>query len=133
MSEIVSLTNEHFDNDGNLKVLKDKNVVILFYADYCPACRQFKPTFLKSAEETKDPKIVYACVHTPDNRMLMSRMKNFPYSVNYIPTVVSYNNGKYYSTYDYDENDPEDRKSYRTKEDVKEYSRGVGIANLKTK
>lgn len=131
---IVSLSDKNFDNNGNLNILKDKNVVVLFYAGYCPACNNFKPTFMKAAEESRDNNIVFASVHTPDEPDLMSRLRrDFPFSVNFIPTVVSYNKGKYYSTYDYDESNPEDRKTYRTKEDVKLYAKGIGISEVKTK
>ena len=130
---IVPLSDEHFDDNGNLNVLKDKNVVVLFYADYCPACKNFKPTFVKSAEEVKDGNIVFAAVHTPDQRRLMSRLREFPFNVSFIPTVVSYNRGKYYSTYDYDESNPEDRKTYRTKPDVIEYAKGIGKAKVNFK
>jgi thiol-disulfide isomerase/thioredoxin len=130
---VVPLSDEDFDNNGNLNVLKDKNVIVLFYASYCPACNQFKPTFMKASEEVNDDNIVFATVHTPEQRSLMSRLRAFPFSVNYIPTVVSYNKGKYYSTYDYDESNPQDRKTYRTKEDVKEYAKGIGVSEVKTK
>ena len=134
---MITLSNSDFDDNGNLKTpsLQDKKVMVLFYADYCPACRGFKPTFEESSNDLKnDPQIVFARISTPENRDLMFRMNGrFPFEVKYIPTVVSYNNGKYYSTYDYDSNNPHERSSYRTKPDVIEYARGIGTAERKYK
>jgi hypothetical protein len=56
--------------------------------------------------------------------------EKFPYEVQYIPTIVSYHNGKYYSTYDYDKNKPEERKEYRTPKNFAQYAYGVGKSNL---
>ena len=134
MSNIVKLSSKDFDSQGNLTSHKNHNMVVLFYADYCPACRSFKPTFLEVAQQMKNNKnVMFAMVHTPDNRDLMSRMDNFPFEVMYIPTLVSYHNGKFFSTYDYDQNDPKDRATYRTKPDLMEYVNGIGTAKINFK
>ena len=93
----------------------------------------FKPTFEKVAEEvaSQSPDIKFYMVATSDNRDLMSKVANkFPYEVQYIPTIVSYSNGKYYSTYDYDKADPQSRKEYRTPKNFAQYSYGVGKSKL---
>lgn len=131
---IQQLKNEDFDANGNLKVLQNKKVVVLFYADYCPACQAFKPVYKDSADSNNNSGIVFCAVSTPDNRDLMKRVsESFPFEVQYIPTVVGYSNGKYYSTYDYDKNDPEDRKTYRTKGDLMEYAKGIGSSKINFK
>jgi len=132
---LIPLSDKDFDEKGNLTSLKDKNVVIIFYADYCPACKGFKPTFEKAASSLQnDPVVVFAKVSTPENRDLMSRVRGrFPFEVQYIPTVISYNKGKYYSTYDYDHSNPQDRETYRTLPDVIEYAKSIGSGNIRYK
>ena len=133
MSSIQRLTSKDFNDNGDLLIDNDKNVVILYYADFCPACKMFKPTFEKVAEEvaSQSPDIKFYMVATSDNRDLMTKVsKNFPYEVQYIPTIVSYRNGKYYSTYDYDKADPQSRKEYRTPKNFAQYSYGVGKSKL---
>ena len=97
MSNIISLTDKDFNEDGNLKSLTDKNVVVLFYADYCPACSHFKPIFEQASDDLKNTNTIkFASVSTPENRNLMARTRGkFPYEINYIPLVVSYNKGKF--------------------------------------
>lgn len=136
MSKIKNLTADDFDKDGNLRSLTDKQVVILFYAEFCPACRNFKPTFEQVGNKlmSNNKNIIFAKVSTPDNRDLMGKIREMDlFEVMYIPTVVSYHNGSYYSTYDYDENDPEDKKTYRTAGDLEEYAKGVGKSKINFK
>jgi thiol-disulfide isomerase/thioredoxin len=133
MSNIKRLTSNDFSDNGDLLLDKNNNSIILFYAEFCPACKNFKPTFEKVAEDvmTQSPNIKFYMVSTADNRDLMSKVsQKFPYEVQYIPTVVRYNNGKYFSTYDYDKSNPEARKEYRTPKNLKEYAYGVGKSKL---
>jgi len=133
MSSIPRLTSKNFSSTGDLLTDQDKNVIILYYAEFCPACKMFKPTFEKVAEEvmSQSPDIKFYMVSTSDNRDLMAKVaEKFPYEVQYIPTVVSYNKGKYYSTYDYDKNKPEERKEYRTPKNLAQYAYGVGKSKL---
>jgi len=133
MSSIPRLTSKNFSSTGDLLTDQDKNVIILYYAEFCPACKMFKPTFEKVAEEvmSQSPDIKCYMVSTSDNRDLMAKVaEKFPYEVQYIPTVVSYNKGKYYSTYDYDNNKPEERKEYRTPKNLAQYAYGVGKSKL---
>ena len=133
MSSIPRLTSKNFSSTGDLLTDQDKNVIILYYAEFCPACKMFKPTFEKVAEEvmSQSPDIKFYMVSTSDNRDLMAKVaEKFPYEVQYIPTVVSYNKGKYYSTYDYDNNKPEERKEYRTPKNLAQYAYGVGKSKL---
>jgi thiol-disulfide isomerase/thioredoxin len=131
----VILSNSDFDNQGNLKNYTKENVVVLYYRDGCPACERFKPTYASAAEKFRNnPKTLFGIVNTSDNRSLMSRIDgNFPYDVNYVPTVVCYSNGKYYSTYDYDPENPEEAKTYRTEPDVIEYVKGIGKSKINFK
>ena len=137
MSELnlTELSDGDFDQQGNLVNHKNVNVVVLFYRDGCPACERFKPTYSNVANVFKnDTKTLFGIVNTSYNRPLMSRIDgNFPYDVNYVPTVVCYANGKYYSTYDYDPEDKEDIKTYRTEPDVIQYVKGIGKSKINFK
>lgn len=131
----IKLSDSDFDQQGKLTNYKNKKVIVLFYRDGCPACERFKPTYTKVANGfVKDNNTLFGMVNTGYNRPLMSRIDgNFPFDVNYVPTIVSYSNGKYYSTYDYDPEDPEDAKTYRTEPDVIDYVKGIGKAKINFK
>jgi thiol-disulfide isomerase/thioredoxin len=130
----IKLSDSDFDKQGNLTKYKE-NVVVLFYRDGCPACERFKPTYAKVADVFKNnTETLFGIVNTSYNRPLMSRIDgNFPYDVNYVPTLVCYAKGKYYSTYDYDSEDPEDAKTYRTEPDVLQYVKGIGKSKINFK
>lgn len=133
MSNIQRLTSKDFSDSGDLLRDQNNNAVILYYAEFCPACKAFKPTFEKVANQvsSQNPEIKFYMISTSDNRDLMSKVaQKFPYEVQYIPTVVSYNKGKYFSTYDYDKSNPEARKEYRTPKNLAEYAYGVGKSKL---
>jgi len=130
----ITLSDSDFYQQGNLKKYKE-NVVVLFYRDGCPACERFKPTYAKVSDVFRNNnKTLFGVVNTSNNRPLMNRIDgNFPYDVNYVPTVVCYSKGKYYSTYDYDSEDPEDVKTYRTEPDLLQYVKGIGMSKINFK
>jgi thioredoxin 1 len=75
------------NNDDFKKLLNDnKEVVVLFYASWCPFSRRFLPVFEKLAEDKKDK----FC------RVLADEMDGCEdkYSINVFPTVIYFENGK---------------------------------------
>jgi thiol-disulfide isomerase/thioredoxin len=122
------LENKDFDMYGNiLPNLPRTKSVVLFYSDGCPACRKFKPTFeqLQSIDNLNANVLL---VPVNNNPVIMERMrKSWPFTVPFIPTVVSYDNGTYYSTYNYGQGD---NNKYRTLPDLIEYVRGIGSAPI---
>ena len=74
---------EEFDS----KVLDNKQkTLVLFYADWCPYCANFKPTF----EEIKSAKIQKkAALVNEDANPLWER-----FNIQAIPTMIAFENGK---------------------------------------
>lgn len=93
------------DFDDNLNLLDPElqgPVVILFWSSGCPHCTHYHPTFTEAAKEAAKYGVAFAEVHTPDNPDLMAVIENHPgakFKVEGVPTVVSYINGQYWSTY----------------------------------
>lgn len=72
---------------GIEKVLKSKdNVVVLFYASWCPFSQRFLPTFKKYSKSRPD-----SCLQivTDDKPSLCEK-----YEVEVVPTVLIFENGK---------------------------------------
>ena len=74
---------EEFDS----KILdSDKTTLVLFYADWCPYCANFKPTF-DDAKSEKINKIV-ALVNEDENP-LWDR-----FAIGMVPTIIAFQDGK---------------------------------------
>ena len=69
------------------KVLNNKEkTVVLFYADWCPYCANFKPTF----EEIKSDKIEKkTALVNEDENLLWDR-----FDIQAIPTIIAFQNGQ---------------------------------------
>ena len=116
--------------------LAKKRTVIVFYAPWCGHCQNFKQAYEMVAKMAKEGKlgddVTIATVNGDNNKQLLQIMKNNPnaeYEVNGFPTTVSYNNGKYFSTYAPD-TDPEKRKNFRSAEDLIDFVSGIGTAEV---
>ena len=138
IEKTASLSNKDFDAEMNLKNKDCKpKTVILFYSPRCGHCVRFKPTFLEFLDEVNGGKygsdMSARIINTSADGELMKQMFSKPdereYLVEGVPMVVSYNNGKYYSTYGPDETE-EGMKKFRTKQDLIEYIQGVGSAPI---
>ena len=104
-------------------------VVILFWAAYCPHCTAFHPTFTQAAEEAAKDGILFLEVHTPDNQDLSKRIAEQAdpqFLIDGVPTVVSYLNGQYYSTY----GQGKFPERFRTLNDTLQYARTIGTAPI---
>ena len=128
---MLSLTNKDFDDKLNLTnpLLTKGRVFIMYFAPSCGHCMALKPTVSQLANEYNGKSDVYiAGVDTPSNRDLMSKVSGSGlYTVDGVPTCVSYYNGKYYSTYGIGGNG---KNPYRSAEDIKEYIGGIGTAPI---
>ncbi len=132
------LTANDFDNDFNLtKNDSKKRSIILFYSPQCGHCTRFKPTYLEFMDEVNNGKygqdVSAYIINTAEQRDLMKKMftnmDQREYLVEGVPMVVSYFNKVYYSTYGPGQTE-NDKKRYRTKEDLVEYLEGVGTAPI---
>lgn len=130
-SPIRFLDNRMFDYYGNIvdMDLRGGKTVVLFYTDSCKDCKEFLPVYEKLAKMNPDAKI--CAVSTLKNANLMARLKKvFPFTVESVPSVVSFDYGSYYSSYDYGMNE---RDKYGTLEDLVDYVKGIGSAKIITK
>ena len=73
---------EEFDS----KVLNDsKKTLVLFYADWCPYCANFKPTFEEINTDNMQKK---AAVVNEDENPLWDRL-----NIQAVPTIIAFQNG----------------------------------------
>ena len=123
---IVMLKKGDFDDKLNLK--KDGKVVILYFANWCGHCKDLKPDYQKLADGAKG--FTVAAVDADNNdgliELIQSMGENSEYDVRGFPTVVSYEGGKYYSTY----GPSNDGKQFRSFEDLMEYANGIGTSKI---
>ncbi len=131
-AQVRFLNNKDFDIYGNIvdtNLVKGKNV-ILFYSDKCGACKSFTPVYNNLVKQNL--KGVNVCaVSVAENPELMDRVdKVFPFTIQYVPTIVSYDGRGYYSTYDYGMGE---ESNFRTLPDLIEYIQGIGKAPIQYK
>lgn len=125
------LDNKDFDYYGNIvdMGLRGGKTVIMFYADSCKDCKEFYPVYQQLSKMNPDAKI--CMVSTLKNAKLMARLKKvFPFTVENTPTVISYLDGGFYSSYDYGHGE---RDRYRSLDDMLKYVDGIGKAKIVTK
>ncbi len=126
-NNVTMLKKGDFTNDLTLK--KDGKVVILYFANWCGHCQHLKPAYQELADKADG--FAVAAVDADDNDNLLQELQkaDAEYEVRGFPTIVSYKDGKYFSTYAPDDTE-EGRKKFRTYEDIKEYADGIGTANI---
>ena len=126
--KVTKIKKEDFDDKLNLK--KDGKVVVLYFANWCGHCNHLKPDYQKLADNAKGFSVV--AVDADDNDGLIEKIQSMgddaEYDVRGFPTIVSYYNGKYFSTYGPSKG--EDGKKFRTFEDMIEYANGIGTAEI---
>ena len=136
----LKLQDKDFDDVMSLvnKDAKDKTIV-LFYSPMCGHCVRMKPAYFDLAESALQGKIgdnvTVASINTIDNQDLMRRIhspdmiSDREYTISGVPTIVSYYKGQYYSTYGPGQSEQE-KKNFRTLEDLMEYVQGIGVAPI---
>lgn len=76
------------------KEIAGKDIIVLFYADYCPYCRQFKEIFESKEEELQKYEkyrgLVFAESNiTDDNNPLWERC-----TIEVVPTIIRFKNSR---------------------------------------
>jgi len=123
---VVMLKKGDFDGDANLK--NGGNVVVLYFANWCGHCKSLKPAYQEFADNAKG--FTVAAVDGDDNDGLTDLINSKDeYAVHGFPTIVSYDGGKYFSTYGPSDGE-EGRRKFRTVEDLMEYADGIGKADV---
>lgn len=134
LENVLELKNKDFDKDLNLINSQAGNkTIVLYYADWCGHCNHLKPTYQQLIDMSDKLGVTVAAVNSDNSDGLLDRINKMgvkaEYEVRGFPTIVSYHNGKYFSSYAPDDNE-EGRKKFRTLPDLVEYVNGIGTANI---
>jgi thioredoxin 1 len=77
------------------KILSSQEkALVMFYADWCPFCRKFKPIFETSANSSPKTKFYESNIDDDDNP-LWER-----FSINAVPTIIAFEKGEIISRRD---------------------------------
>jgi thioredoxin 1 len=78
------------DNSKELNAIlrKDEKVLVLFYASWCPFCRNFAPLFDKKIVNFNFEKVIHVLLNDYDNPLWDE------YDIEAVPTVIFFENGK---------------------------------------
>lgn len=77
------------DSNNFNKILEEnENVVVDFWAEWCPPCRLIAPIVEELAKEYAG-KIVFAKLNTDENQLIAAK-----YGISAIPTLMFFKNGK---------------------------------------
>lgn len=87
VGKVENLNVENFDN-----FMKEGNVIVDFYADWCGPCKTMAPEFEKASEENSSVK--FGKVNIESNQELAER-----FSVMSIPTIILLKNGEQVNRY----------------------------------
>ena len=134
LQNVLELKNKDFDKELNLINSQAKpKTIILYYADWCGHCKHLKPTYQQLINMSDKLGVTVAAVNSDNSDGLLERINKMgekaEYEVKGFPTIVSYHNGKYFSSYAPDDNE-EGRRKFRTLEDLVDYVNGIGTANI---
>ena len=72
-----------------------KKTLIMFYADWCPFCQRFKPSFESYTNSSIYDIGFYACMINDDDNPLWDR-----FSINTVPTLIAFYKGNIISRRD---------------------------------
>ena len=114
------LTKQHYNNDHTIKL--PKKVVVMFFRDGCPHCEHLKPDYEQASKSNTNSDITFAYVNTSKNPELMQLIgsKTSPFQVEGVPTLVSYNNGRFFSKFG----------GARTTDNLLKYASTIGTADV---
>jgi len=138
MSELgVELKKADFDNSMNLTNGDCKaRTIILFYSPMCGHCMKMKDDYKQLAKMAQAGQlgndVTVASVNTASERDIMDFIHNGEereFTVDGVPTIVSYQNGKYFSTYDAGDSQ-EEQMNFRKVGDLAEFVKGIGSAPI---
>lgn len=97
-SNVKIITCADFKDDKPWCLKNDRCAFVLFYADWCGHCKNFKPEYEKFADIAQFIK-VYA-LNSDDNREFIEKLNGTPAEVTGFPTLYLYSNGEPIENYD---------------------------------
>lgn len=68
-------------------------MIVLFYADWCPACQMFKPEW-QALEQDLAGEIPTESINTSNEKLVKSREHSYGIDIAAIPTIVILKDGK---------------------------------------
>lgn len=74
--------------DLNAELKKNKKVLALFYASWCPYCTRFVPTFDKKAASLGVKSVIHVLLDDNDNPLWED------YDIPAVPTIIFFEDGK---------------------------------------
>lgn len=83
-ANVMSVTDKTYEE----LIKKDAEVVVMFAATWCGACKQMKPVY-KKLDESWNEKITFAQVDVDENKLLSNKFK-----IKALPTIVVFKDGK---------------------------------------
>lgn len=102
MDKIAYLEDSDFSSDG--RFLINDPTVCLVYANFCPPCVAFKPTYYELAGVVNNVRV--ACIeldgHLPGQKELADRIKTIFHDLEGTPSIYMLRNGSVVEKYDGD-------------------------------
>lgn len=92
---IVYIMNQIRSNQFDELLTLDEKFLVMFYADWCPFCQNFKPIFDSTVLDLGNNKKVYECKINDDDDPLWDR-----FSINAVPTLIAFEKGQIISRKD---------------------------------
>ena len=81
-------------SDFERQLKRNKRVLALFYASWCPYCKSFLPVFAKNASNSDSRMVLYVKIDDYDNPLWEE------YSIEAVPTLILFEAGRVYSRLD---------------------------------
>jgi len=91
------LTGADFQDKEPWKLKSKRCAFVLFFADWCGHCKDFKPEYIKFADIAQFMRV--HAVDTQAEATLMDRLDDSPVDISGFPTVWIYRNGEPYEEY----------------------------------
>ncbi len=82
-------------NQFDALLTEGKKTLVMFYADWCPFCRKFKPIFETVANSHNKNMNFYASMINDDDNPLWDR-----FSINTVPTLIAFDKSEIISRRD---------------------------------